>query len=131
MNAWPVLIKWGDPPLDLQDPLVRFKRSDWNYFLVDQEAGILAGYWLAEQGQEYLGEDEFDEVLHVIEGTLLVRCEGREYTASPGDTVIVRRQRPTQLIVREPMRAFFICYPVSDPEGYAANIRRLMAEKSI
>ncbi|GEM_PF-5318463 len=76
MKSWPIVERWDSHPLDLKDAQGRFRRSEWNYFLVDQEAGALMGYWLAEEGQEDLSGDEFDEVLHVIEGRLLRHVRG-------------------------------------------------------
>ncbi len=131
MKTWPVVERWDSHPLDLKDAQGRFKRSEWNYFLVDQASGMLMGYWLAEEGLEDLSWDDFDEVLHVVEGRLYVTCEGQELTAGPGDTVVVRRGRPTRIVVRERTRAFFVCYPMADPEGYEAGVRRAMAEKGL
>lgn len=131
MKRWPIVERWDSHPLDLKDAQGRFQRSEWNYFLVDQEAGALMGYWLAEEGLEDLGGDDFDEVLHVIEGRLHVTCEGQELVAGPGDTVVVRRGRPTRIAVRERTRAFFVCYPMADPEGYEARVRRAMEEKGL
>jgi uncharacterized cupin superfamily protein len=114
--------KWGQPPLNIQDPQKRFRKSEWNYFLIDQNAGILAGYWFAEQGHEILGEDTFIEIMHVIEGCLYVLCEGRETTVEPGDTLVISNNVTTKLIVKEPIRAFFICYSVPDPEAYVKTV---------
>ncbi len=128
---WPIVERWDSHPLDLKDPLERFKRSEWNYFLVDQESGVLMGYWLAEEGAEDLGGDEFDEVMHVIEGKLYVTCEGEAYTAGPGDTIVVRPGRPTRIAARELTRAFFVCYSMSDPEAFEARMHKRMAEKGL
>jgi uncharacterized cupin superfamily protein len=130
-DKWPVVVRWDEQALDLKDPQERFRRSSWNYFLVDQQAGVLIGYWLAEQGSEDLGSDAFDEVLHVIEGALYVHCEGAEHRAGPGDTVVVRRGRPLRLEAREPVRALFVCYPLEDAQGYEAGVRRAMAAKGL
>lgn len=122
---------WDSHPLDLKDSLGRFRRSEWNYFLVDQAAGVLMGYWLAEAGHEDLGQDDFDEVLHVISGRLYVTGEGEEQAAGPGDTVVVRPGRPLRLAVRETTLAFFVCYRMADPAGYEARVRQAMAAKGL
>ena len=36
--------KWGARSFDLKDPLGRFKRSEFNYFLKDKSIGLVAGY---------------------------------------------------------------------------------------
>lgn len=87
-------------------------------------------YWLAEEGHEELGWDEFDEVgARHIEGQLYVTCAGQEFIAGPGDTVVVRHRRAARMAARELTRVFFICYPVSDPTGYEAMVHRAMTEK--
>ncbi len=126
-----VIEYWDSHPLDLKDPQGRFQRSEWNYFLVDQAAGVLMGYWLAEAGHEDLGEDDFAEVLHVISGRLYVTDNGEEQEAGPGDTVVVKPGRPLRLAVREPTRAFFVCYHMSDPVGYETMVRQAMAAKGL
>ncbi|MCC7354357.1 MAG: DUF861 domain-containing protein [Anaerolineae bacterium] len=127
----PLVEHWDSHPLDLIDPQERFKTSRWNYFLKDQASHVLAGYWEAEQGYEDLAGDDFDEVLHVISGNLYVTCEGKEMVAGPGATVVVRRGRPMRIAARERVRAFFICYPVPDPNGYEAAVRAAMKAKGI
>jgi uncharacterized cupin superfamily protein len=127
----PIVVRWDDPPLDLKDPQERFRRSEWNYFVVDQQAGVLIGYWQAEAGAEDLAGDDFDEVMHVIDGQLYVTCQGQALTAGPGDTVLVRRGRPMRIEARAPTKAMFVCYPVADPEAYEAEIRQLMAKKGL
>jgi uncharacterized cupin superfamily protein len=119
------VFKWGQPRLNLSDRQKRFLRSEWNYFLIDQEAGILAGYWYAEQGQEILGDDDFVEIIHVIEGSLNIQSEDSENTAGPGDTAIIRENVMTKLVVENSIRAFFICYSVNDPKGYADAIMKI------
>jgi ethanolamine utilization protein EutQ (cupin superfamily) len=120
----PVIERWDTHSLDLTDPKRRFKVSRWNYFLKDPATGVVMGYWEAEQGYEDLGQGgDFDEVMHVVLGRLYVACEGQELVANPGDTVIIQRDRPTRIMVREPVRVFFICYPMPDIAGYEADIR--------
>ena len=120
----PVIERWDSHLLDLTDPKRRFKISRWNYFLKDPATGVVMGNWEAEQGYEDLGEgSDFDEVMHVVSGRLYVTSEGRELVANPGDTVIIQRNRPTRIEVRERVRVFFVCYPMPDIVGYEANIR--------
>lgn len=40
MKTWPIVERWDSHPLDLKDAQGRFRRSEWNYFLVDQKAGV-------------------------------------------------------------------------------------------
>jgi uncharacterized cupin superfamily protein len=131
MTAWAVVERWDSHPLDLKDPQGRFRRSEWNYFLVDSPAGVLMGYWLAEAGHEDLGQEDFDEILHVISGRLYVTCDGQDQVAGPGDTVVVKPGRPLRIAVREPTRAFFVCYRMADPAGYEAMVRQAMAAKGL
>jgi DHA1 family multidrug resistance protein-like MFS transporter len=131
MKDQPVVVRWNTYPLDLKDPMERFRRSQWNYFLADPEAKVLMGYWLAEEGYEDLGTDEFDEVLHVMEGSLHVTSDRQELVAGPGDTVLVRRGHHTRIAVHEPTRALFMCYPVDRPEAYEAKVRRAMADRGL
>lgn len=131
MAELPVVVRWDSYPLDLKDPQERFQRSQWNYLPTSPDAKLLMGYWLAEEGCEDLGTDEFDEVLHVIEGRLLVTCDGQEHVAGPGDTVNVRRGQPMRVAVQEPTRVLFMCYPVADPTGYEAKLRRSMADRGM
>lgn len=132
-DSWPVVARFGSPPLHLKDPQERFERSEWNYFVVDQDAGVLMGCWLAEAGAEDLGADAdgFTEVMQVIEGRVYVTRNGETRTAGPGDTILVRPGRPMRLAVRERTRAFFVCYGMSDPQGYEAMVRAGMAEKGL
>lgn len=126
-----VIERWDSHPLDLKDSQGRFRRSEWNYFLVDQAAGVLMGYWLAEDGHEDLGADDFAEVLHVMSGRLYVTGADEEQEAGPGDTVVVKPGRPLRIAVREATCAFFVCYHMSDPVGYEAMVRQAMAAKGL
>lgn len=111
---------------DLHDTLNRFKRSEFNYFAKDKEHGLVAGYWEAEDGFEDLGQDEFHEFIVVLQGRVYLQPEEstEEIIANPGDTVIVVSGRKVKLIVREPVKAFFICYPMNDIEDYERNIKK-------
>ena len=122
----PHVVKWGAVPFDLEDKQERFVRSEWNYFLKDGENGVLAGYWEAEQGHEDLGEDEFHEMLHVVQGNLYVQPEGEteETIAGPGDTIVVVAGRRVRVTVREPIKGFFVCYPVGDVDGYEEGVKK-------
>ena len=122
----PHVVKWGSVPYDLEDQLGRFARSEWNYFLKDRENGVIAGYWEAEQGHEDLGEDEFHEMLHVVAGNLYVQGEdeAEETVAGPGDTIVVVAGRKVRVSVREPIKAFFVCYPLRDADEYEENVKK-------
>jgi len=122
----PHVVKWGSVPYDLHDTLGRLQRSDFNYFFKDPEHGLVAGYWEAEDGHEDLGGDEFHEFLVVLDGHLYALPEGEseEIVAGPGDTVVVVAGRRMKLIVREPVKAFFVCHPMDDVEGYEAGVRK-------
>ena len=125
----PVLERFGERDLDLKDPQERFERSEWNYTVVDPESGALMGYWEAERIG--LGTDEFHEVMIVLEGQIEVTCEGNVETAGPGDTILVRADRPTALAVPDHARAFFVCYGMDDPVRYEEGIRNAMRSKGL
>ena len=122
----PHVVRWGAVPYDLEDQLGRFERSEWNYFLKDRQNGVLAGYWEAEQGHEDLGKDGFHEVLHVVEGNLYVQPEGEseETVAGPGDTIVVVAGRRVRVTVRDPIKGFFVCFPMADVDGYEEDVRK-------
>ncbi len=128
-SSHPVVEKWGQTPLDINDPQGRFELSRWNYFYKDVEGGLVLGQWECAKGAEFLdGTDTFDELMIIIEGMLEVECEGRKYTAGRGDTVIIPRGRPTKISADEPVKVIFICFPLPEIEQYEARIRQVMAE---
>jgi uncharacterized cupin superfamily protein len=131
LRTIPYVEKYADSRLNLKDPLGRMKRSDWNYFFLDQKNKFFAGYWEAEQGAEDLGADSFHELLVVLEGKLYVEAEGKQYVAKQGDTVNVLAGRKCRVIVKEPVRSFFVCCPVDDPLGYEQRVQDLMKKKGI
>ena len=53
-----------------------------------------------------------------MEGKIYVEAEGKQYVAERGDTVIVRAGRKCRVVVKEPIKSFFMCCPVDDPLGY-------------
>lgn len=118
----PHVMKWKDRSFDLHDPFGRLKRSDFQYFYCDKEAGMVAGYWEAEDGHEDLGEESFHELLFVMEGKLYIypKDSDEEIIAEPMDTFICKSGRPVRLTVKEPVKVFFICYPLDNIEEYAA-----------
>ena len=122
----PHVVKWGELPYDLHDTLGRLQRSDFNYFFKDREHGLVAGYWEAEDGHEDLGEEEFHELLVVFAGNLYVQPEGaaEEIVAGPGDTVLIVAGRKARVIVREPVQAFFVCYPMAHIDEYEGQIKK-------
>lgn len=123
--------KWGQTPLDLNDPQGRFRLSRWNYFHKDPESGLVMGQWECEEGIEPLdGTDPFDEMLTVIEGRIYVECGGKTTVAEPGDTVLVMRGRPTTISAKERTRVVFVCFPLREIEQYEAAIRQGMAQNA-
>ncbi len=128
----PVVEKWAQTPLDIVDPQERFEVSRWNYFYKDTEGGLVVGHWECAHGTEFLdGTGSFDEMMIVIEGKLEVECEGQEYVAEPGDTVIILRGRPTRVSAKQPAKVIFICFPLPEIEQYEAQIRQSMHTKGI
>ena len=65
------------------------------------------GFWLAEDGYEDHGADDFDETLHIISGRLYVTYEGQAFLAKPGDTVMVHWGRSMRVAVHEIANVFF------------------------
>lgn len=121
----PVIINIDTFPLNLEDRK-RFKLSRWNYFLRDQENKYVAGYWEAEEGEEYIGNNEdFDEFMIVLKGNLEVRYNNGSVSeiAGPGSCIFVKRDRPVTLIVTDRIEAFFFCIPMNDIENYEDMVR--------
>ena len=131
LRALPFVEKYADSELVLKDPLGRMKRSDWNYFFLDQENKCFAGYWEAEDGAEDLAGDSFHELLVVLEGKIYVEAEGKQYVAEPGDTVIVLAGRKCRVVVKEPIKSFFLCCPVDDPLAYEQAVLDLMKKNGV
>ena len=129
LQGVPFVEKYADSQLVLKDALGRMKRSDWNYFFLDQKNKCFAGYWEAEQGAEELGADPFHELLVVLEGKIYVEAEGKQYVAQRGDTVIVLAGRKCRVVVKEPIKSFFVCCPVDDPLGYEQRVLDLLKKK--
>jgi len=50
LRTLPFVEKYAESRLNLKDPMGRMKRSNWNYFFLDQKNKCFAGYWEAEQG---------------------------------------------------------------------------------
>lgn len=116
----PIVIRWDTFPLDLRDPLKRFKHSQFNYFFKDQEAQLLMGLWEVEDGAETVGEiiggGTSDEIMVVLEGQLHVSAPGiPEQVAGPGDLVACMRYRQTRVVAKGRARVFFVVHGI-DPE---------------
>ncbi|NKB68284.1 MAG: hypothetical protein GKR89_14575 [Candidatus Latescibacteria bacterium] len=126
MAQLPQIIKWGSVPYDQQDKRGQFEHCQWNYFLKDRENGVLAGYWEASEGHEDLGAAPFHQMLHVVEGKLYIQGEGEDEArmAGPGDTVMAVVGRKMRLTVRQPVRAFFVCFPVDDIDRFDQNVKK-------
>ena len=125
----PLVVRWNTFPLDIADPLERFKLSKWNFFLRDKEAQILMGFWEAEDGTEIVGEivggGTSDEVIVVLEGQLYVSAPGiPEQVAGPGDLVTAMHYRQTRIVAKERARAFFIVYRCDTEEMEEAFLRK-------
>lgn len=123
----PLVVRWDTFPLDLNDPLERFKVSRFNYFHKDREAQVLMGFWEAEDGAEVVGEivggGIADEVMVVLEGQLHVSAPGiPEQVAGPGDVITAMHYRQTRIAAKDRARAFFIVYR-HDPEEMDRVIR--------
>lgn len=119
-EGFPLVIHWGTFPLDLTDPLKRFKRARFNYFYKDPEAKLLIGLWEVEDGSEIIGEliggGTSDEIMVVLEGELHVSAPGMpEQIARPGDLVAAMRYRQTRVEVKGRARVCFIVNGI-DPE---------------
>ncbi len=117
----PLIVSWDTFPRDHTEPVKLFKRSRFNYFLKDQEAGIIGGFWEVEKGGEIMGEEpggrDSNEILVVLEGKLFVqRDDGPEKIALPGDVVTVLRGHRTVVRVEERTRAFFIVWRTDPAE---------------
>jgi uncharacterized cupin superfamily protein len=117
----PLVIRWDTFPLDISDPLQRFRLSRWNYFHKDQAAGVMVGYWEAEAGQETVGEGvgggTADEFMVILEGQVRVSDAGEpERIAGPGDVIAAMRFRRARLVVEERVRALFFVYHI-DPDA--------------
>ena len=123
----PIVIRWDTFPLDLRDPLKRFKHSQFNYFFKDQEAQLLMGLWEVEDGAETVGEiiggGTSDEIMVVLEGELHVSAPGiPEQVAGPGDLVACMRYRQTRVVAKGHARVFFVVYGI-DPEQAERTMR--------
>lgn len=117
----PLVVSWDTFPRDNTEPIKLFEHSQFNYFLRDQEAGVVGGFWEVEDGGEIMGDEpggrKSNEILVVLEGKLFVRRDdGSEQTALPGDVVVVLRNHKTVVRVEERTRAFFIVWR-TDPSG--------------
>ncbi len=116
----PLVIHWDTFPLDLTDPLKRFKLTRFNYLLKDPEAQLLMGFWEMEDGSETVGEiiggGTADEIMVVLEGQLYVSAPGiPEQVAGPGDLIAAMHYRQTRVVSKERARVFCIVWRI-DPE---------------
>jgi hypothetical protein len=121
----PLVIHWDTFPLDLSDPLKRFKHSRFNYFFKEAEAQLIMGFWEAEDGAEVVGEiiggGTSDEIMVVLEGQLHVSAPGvPEQVAEPGDLVACMRYRQTRVAAKGRARVFFVVHGISPQEAERA-----------
>ena len=91
--------RWGQTPLDLNVPQVRFRLSRWSYFYKDPESGLVMG-----------------------------QCEGETTVTEPGDTLLVMRGRPTTISAKERTRVVFVCFPLHEIEQCEAAMRQGVAQ---
>ena len=118
----PLVIHWDTFPLDITDPLKRFKHSRFNYLFKNEDAKLIMGFFELENGSEVVGEliggDTSDEMMVVLEGQLYVSAPGMpEEVAGPGDLVACMRYRQTRVAAKERARVFFVVQGLSPEEA--------------
>lgn len=115
----PLVVRWNSYPRDITEPSKLFETSRFNYFLTDQEAGVMMGFWEVENGSEIASKDfdlsPFHEAILVLEGKLFVSTGGEE-VAGPGEVVIVKKGRDTRIRVKGRTKAFFFVYDCAPDE---------------
>ena len=117
----PRVIRFDTYPLDLEDPLKRFKTSKYNFFIQDESAKVTVGFWEAEDGKEVPGEmigaGVAHEVMLVLEGEAHISCEGfPDEIAGPGDAILCSPHRKTQIEVKKKIRAFYFVWGLAPGE---------------
>ncbi len=124
----PVVVCWGDVPLDMTSIVGKFKRSEFNAFYTDQERGVAVGHWVVEDGYEEYGTFPQAEIFYVVEGTATVQTDDGEYLVEPGDTVLMLPGRRSRFIVKEPVKVFYVTSGAPDIEKMQ-EVRRRAAQK--
>jgi hypothetical protein len=118
----PLVIHWDTFPLDIRDPLKRFKHSRFNYLFRNEDAKLIMGFFELEDGAEVIGEliggGTSDEIMVVLEGQLYVSAPGMpEEVARPGDLIACMRYRQTRVAAKERARVFFVVQGISPDEA--------------
>ena len=124
----PVVVRWGDVPLDMTSIVGNFKRSEFGAFYTDQERGVCVGHWVVEDGYEDYGTFPQAEIFYIVEGTGRVQTDEGEYVVGPGDTVLMLPGRRSRFVVKEPMKIFYLTSGHPDIEK-AQEVRRKAAKK--
>ncbi len=124
----PVVVRWGDVPLDMTSIVGKFNRSEFNAFYTDPGRGMSMGHWSVEEGYEDYGMFPQTEIFYIVEGTATVQTDDSEYTVGPGDTVFAIPGRRLRLLVKEPMKAFYVCSGAEDIVK-TQEVRRQAAEQ--
>ncbi|MCP3804856.1 cupin domain-containing protein [Allokutzneria sp. A3M-2-11 16] len=80
-----------------------------NTFTVVQHTGK-RGYNTPEHVHHYE-----DELFLVLDGTLRMVCDGREFTAAAGATVVIPRNTPHAFVITSPTAAFLTIHVTPEP----------------
>jgi len=104
----PVVVQWGDVPLDMTSIVGKFKRSAFNAFYTDPERGVAIGHWEVEQGYEDYGAHPQAEIFYIVEGAATIQTDDGDYAVGPGDVVLMLPGRRCRFLVEEPMKVFYV-----------------------
>lgn len=124
----PVVVRWGDVPLDMTSIVGKFKRSEFNAFYTDSERDVAVGHWVVEDGYEDYGMFPQAEVFYIVEGTATVQTDDGEYVVGPGDTVLMLPGRRARFLVKEPLKVFYVTSGAQDIEKMQ-EVRRQAAQQ--
>ena len=122
----PLVVRWGDVPLDMTSIVGKFRRSAFNAFYTDPGHGVAVGFWEVEHGYEDYGDHPQAEVFYIVEGTATVQTDDGDAAVGPGDVVLMLPGRPARLLVTEPMKVFYMTSGAHDIEGMQ-EVRRQAA----
>ncbi|MCC7354367.1 MAG: AraC family ligand binding domain-containing protein [Anaerolineae bacterium] len=122
-NHIPIVVRWGDVPLDMTSIIGKFKRSDFNAFYTDPARGFVLGHWVVEDGYEEYGTFPETYAFYIVEGTATVETDEGNYSVGPGDTVLVLPGRRLRFVVKEPVKVLYVTSGAQNIEK-AQEIRR-------
>jgi len=122
----PVVVRWGDLPLDMTSIVGKFKRSAFNAIFTDPERGVAVGHWEVEHGYEDYGDFPQAEVFYIVEGMATVQTGEGDTAVGPGDVVLMLPGRHARFLVSEPVKVFYVTSGAQDIEGMQ-EIRRQAA----